>query len=353
MKGAAQSNINSFIKYKKDFAFIDSIVESGNYKLAKSLLLKIDKNKIPKDFISSYYTAFCEIYLNFGDLEKTCEFAKKSILSGCDERYLKYLKGVYDTSSFEYHTIFKQFEVIYPEMLASYRGKLNQKLILEVNKMYNDDQSIRHTIIQALKNKNKKESDSISAVLEKTDSINQLVYEDIVGRIGWVYRDSIGYELKNYHIILAHGSSEKRLKYVDIGYKLAVQNKVPWIELIDIESFDFIKTEKKIGNISFLGNFIVKNLRSSKSDFNKFLAYCIKYDLSDGGTFNGREKKMKLYINIHKDKTDLNAVNKLLLSVKKNIVDFGLDPSKIVIDINNAVKSEKSVNDYCIGIEYL
>ena len=206
MKGAAQSNINSFIKYKKDFALIDSIVESGNYNLAKTLLLKIDKNKIPKDFISSYYSDFCEIYLNLGDLKKTCEFAKKSILSGCNERYLKYLKGVYDTSSFKYHTIFKQFEVIFPEMLATYRGNLNQKLILEVNKMYNDDQSVRHTMIQALKNKNKRESDSISEILEKTDSINQLIYEGIVGSIGWVYRDSIGYELKNYQIILAHGS---------------------------------------------------------------------------------------------------------------------------------------------------
>ena len=119
----------------------------------------------------------------------------------------------------------------------------------------------------------------------------QHIYDSIVNKDGWLYKENNGDQLKNFHIIVAHNNSSFRYKYVDIDYNLAKLNKINWNEVIGIQSFAFIKTKKVDSNIRFIENFILKNENEIDEDFNKFIEYCLSLDLMDGSTFNGHEKK--------------------------------------------------------------
>ena len=76
-------------------------------------------------------------------------------------------------------------------------------------------------------------------------------------------------------------------------------------------------------------------------------------EIDDGGTYMGREKRIKLKINIKDNKADTSGLLAQLKEIKKMLLKFNVPESKVQVDTTDYISNEKSVENYVIGIEYI
>lgn len=347
----SQSSFLDYLYHKRECAIWDSTRNIGDFKGTLKFISTVKENSIPKDYLMSYYAVQSEMYLNLGDSIKAKENLRKAVFSGTPSMFINYLKMNYDTVSQQHHEIILQLEQEYTIYYSEYRKSLDEKLVAICDEMYNNDQSVRNVYHAMIQSKDMLKKDSVLAVMKYNDEVNIKTYDSIVDANGWVYRDRAGYQMKNYHIIVAHNASSYRYKYVKLGYELAKQNKIGWQELIGIQSFAFIKSEKKHEKARFIENWVLDTKESVSNDFNLMIAYCLSKDIMDGGTFNGNEKRIKLYLN-STDSNNSKALEKLE-SLKKELIRFGADSSKIEIDKTSIYNNIDGIVKNCVGIEYI
>jgi hypothetical protein len=344
--GVTQS-IDRYIEFKKEYVSLDSLISNKEFKLAYEVLSKRDLARVPKDFIRGYYSFWCEYYLAAGDYDKSIEFARQVVLHGAGPSYIKYLELNYDSTEKYFVNNLKNKYPLWEKEVASHIDTGKRKLL---DKMYNSDQGIRHLYNSFIVNGSQEQKDSILMIMKEIDTRNIRIYDSIAESMGgWIFKDSLGLELKNYHIILAHNEDSIRYKYISKGYDFAKKNLIEWNEIIGIQVFAFRKSDLK-DRICFLNNFSPNNSGAVHNDYNRFICYCLSVDLTAPGN---RSKKIKLYINHRTAPKNDNSYIKILERIKKSLIQFGVDASSVIIDKNNYRKQFNDTKDFVIGIEYL
>ncbi|MFO0357519.1 MAG: hypothetical protein ACK50A_11235 [Sphingobacteriaceae bacterium] len=343
----SSQGIYTYINFKKVILKCDSLIEMNDFKSADKLLSQYKVQDVPLDFKRSYYCNLTEINIFKLNKDIALNYFTNAVLLGTKRVYIDYLYKRYKNSG--------EVEIInllnekFPEIENKYNQKIDYSLVNICDKIYREDQSIRHYYSNAIKNKESKNiKDSILNCMSKCDELNIKTYDSIVNKNGWLFKSRTGHQLRNYHIIVAHAESKYRYKYVKTGFDLAKRNKIEWNEIIGMQTFAFTKSEIEFENIRYVENFIIGNKIDVKSDFNTFIYYCLFLELTDGGTYNGNPKRIKLYLNSSNVKERLE----ILKLIKKKIESFG-EIGENVITISEKENFKNKITKGSIGIMFL
>jgi hypothetical protein len=168
--------------------------------------------------------------------------------------------------------------------------------------MRDSDQAIRGLLHNAYVTKDTILIKSLRKQMAIVDLNTERIYDSLCDKYGWIDKAIIGKSFTDYHIVIAHAPEKMRYKYVERGYQLCKENKIPWFEVISMECFAFIRN--KIGKVHYIDNFIISEQKKPSNEFNEFIIYCLSMDITDEGSYNGKEKRIKLKINIKDNKTD-------------------------------------------------
>ena len=346
----SQAPIYSYIKYRTTILSMDTLREKKEYDKIFNILNSMDVPSIPKDFITSYYAKFSEYYLNKRNKEKALFYAKKAVDIGLDTMWLMYLKLEYSSKE-KFAPIVKEIKENYPKWMKEYRDKINWSFRNKADEMKDSDQAIRGMLHDAYVAKDTSLIKLRRKQMAVVDSSTERIYDSLCDKYGWIDKAIIGRSMKNYHIVIAHAPDKMRYKYVERGYQLCKENKIPWYEVISMESFAFLRN--KIGKVHYIDNFIISQQKKPTNEFNEFIIYSLSTEVNDGGTYDGREKKIKLTINIKDSKVDTSGLLSELKEIKKILLKFNVPDNKVQIDESNYTTNEKSTENYVIGIEFI
>ena len=235
--------------------------------------------------------------------------------------------------------------------MKEYNDKINWPFRNKADEMRDADQAIRGILHDAYVAKDTSLMKLRRKQMAVVDSSTERIYDSLCDKYGWIDKAIIGRSMKNYHIVIAHAPDNMRYKYVERGYQLCKENKIPWFEVISMESFAFLRNEIK--KVHYIGNFIINQQKKPTNEFNEFIIYSLSTEIDDGGTYMGREKRIKLKINIKDNKADTSGLLAQLKEIKKMLLKFNVPESKVQVDTTDYISNEKSVENYVIGIEYI
>jgi hypothetical protein len=310
----------NYLKTKNELDKSEKIIEKGSFKRAIKLLKKIEKKGVPFGLKKSIYSDIGECYLQLGNLKLSESYFIKSFKAGISPKYLNYISTNFSEKGIQYVDFINKLNQIYDSIVLEYfesEGYFTRKKL--IIGMYASDQLAR---VNYLNSKNKSE-DSLFFLNEQvkvTDSLNQRSFDSLSNQFGWIGREMAFNENINIHIVLFHASENYRNKYIELGYNQALNNSADWKEIELLQSYSFtrnIMSSQEKESIFLLSN----DASIFDCEKVKFLAYSLCYELADGGTFNGKEKKVRFLVGA-------NFPKGITKEIKKVFKKFGIQKSK-------------------------
>lgn len=322
-------------------------IRNNKYSKAEKILLKLDNPSMAIGLKMNLYRDLARISLQKKDFEQADSYFTKAIENGLVWKYLSYIIQQYpDTHTFE-----KQMNGVYDSILAIKLDNGGLALKKMLDKLYDDDQSIRHELM-SLKNDSIKR-ELLTQKAHKIDENNRYIYDSIANQYGWVTRKMlIGEELKrDLQVILYHWDKENIYRYIDKGFSLAEENKVDWYEVINLQSYAIFKYADYVilenDSMNYVPKFNIKDKTNDKERFD-FVLFSLAKDLKDGGTnHEGNIKRAFFYFN-----TDNAKIAKRTYQyMKKYLLKNGVESNQIIFHQSGA-KYDSRFAEGQIGIRY-
>lgn len=111
---------------------------------------------------------------------------------------------------------------------VNYESQFDLVLRGKLKKIFNDDQGIRHTYMDAVKKKSDKVVvDSLIKCMIAIDSINQLKLDTLLSEHGWLSKDIVGDVVMTQFLVLQHAPLKIKSKHIDKIEQAAKSGDLP------------------------------------------------------------------------------------------------------------------------------
>lgn len=323
------NNLNYFLEVKKQLRIVENLLDVNKTQDASQLLDKIDSNKIPFGLLKNYYTRLGELNFLCKKYDYAIKYFNKAIENGLNEKYIKYVSNHYDTALYFNKKISEILKNTYDSINLSYSNSENE-LFSTINKMHSNDQESRQNL---LKHHNlgvkKKTLDSLQSLVIYYDSINVHKYDSICGIYGWISKKSVLFKDIEYLTILFHSDEKNRDKYIKIGYTLANRNLIDWSDVIDLQSYSYLRNAMlndmknycQLKSIKYNDDFI-------NNDFCSFKLYCLSDRINELGVSNKKTEVIEFVSDIK----DIETRKIFLDRINSELLKNGVSERKIRIN---------------------
>jgi len=308
-------------KYHQSISLLDSMdCYSEHLESSKFIEYKKAIEIIPTKFYSQYLLSSSFYHFNKGNYDSSFHYAIVAKKNHIHQAYSE----MFDTLP-EFSTKIK-VELNAIDSLTEINLKELQSTFKE---MHDNDQSRERVILNNRKYKNEKERDSLNIICSNKDLKNKRILEELIKEYGWINHYNFDMSFLQWELVVIHSEQEYIMKYVKLGYKLALQNKADWNDVVDLVRWAIAphrkKTRKGFDPFPFLKE------STSNVNYNNFLAYSIKAVLSNFQPINSSKKNT---ISLSVDKASFKRFNE----IRNKCINLGIDKDRIVIQLNNNEK---------------
>jgi hypothetical protein len=336
---------NQYIKYSKQFQSFEDLIDKEKYSKCLKKLEKLNINDLPIGLKRNYFLdkAHCLFYTN--QYEQARKYYISFFSCSMPSKFIQNFKSEFEAVHFKEKTFYEILTRDFDSIRLTKNNLVNLNLKNEILEICNNDQTIR---LESVNEVDENKRNDILVKMKSIDSINQKTFDSISLLYGWINRDMLLGESRNPFIILFHADKQKRYEYIKRGIKLAIQNKIDWEEVIELQSYSIFREALLNENqINFIETFNINDYQSNRDNFD-FVCYSLAKQLSDGGLFYDNQKAIKLYINTSqyewRKKKCYHYIKKYLL--KNNVYKKQICYRKL----NNLIfKNEENL----IGIEFV
>jgi hypothetical protein len=317
-KRKSNFGIDQYLKTYKKLITIDSLIANNKYAKALKALERI-KTTPDFDGVLYFQQAYCHAFLK-DDIQSKA-FFKKCIFSGYYFKGISYTSKINSENKYIDPIVRKTFQDLRDSIdiwHSEYMSSIDITLRSSLLKMKDDDQAARRLF-------NNDTSQLGNALF--IDQLNQFKYDSLFKIHGWftISKTAI-FNQADRHIILWHSDSHKQLEYINLGYNLATQADIGWMDLIMIQSFLVLHSRGINDNYHSIVNFSLHDM-----NYNKFIVFSLKNLLADAGISDKKTNRIVLYFNASKNSITKTKALHFLHQIRKLLVLYGIDKNQVTI----------------------